>query len=109
MKNMLIRDLLEAPERTEREVNTELRRIEPTLDHAARYKEFEIDMQTRTVYWVTQEMEDRNDLARTAKDIAGKLLKARFGFWSVYICLRDNLRGYNDSTDWVKYVPLQTE
>lgn len=104
---MLLQDLLNEGEKGHREIFAELKKIEKLIPREARYKEFEVDMSKHIVYWVTQEMEDPKELLKAAANISEQLLRAKHGFWSVWMCLRDNFKGdFDDSTDWVKYETL---
>lgn len=83
-----------------------LNHIESEIDRTARFKTINVDMDSRIVHWVTQEMDDRDMLASYAKLIATKIAQRRLGLWSVYMCVRDEFSGFNDFTDWVKYETL---
>ena len=100
---MLLRQLLE--EITHDDVIEALDDIEPQLSHEARYRRVDVDLNGRTVYWVTQEVYDPGDLRRLARQIAGLLLKAKLGLWTVKTCVRDDYTD-NESTDWQVYDPV---
>jgi hypothetical protein len=99
---MLVRQLFEAKV-TEKQVYIALWQVEKEIPREARWKSVEVSMKENTVYWVTQEMEDPDELLETAEKISELLLKKKVGLWKVSMCIRDIFQGFNNSTEWVTY------
>jgi hypothetical protein len=51
-------------------------------------------------------MHNPEELLETAAKISELLLKKKLGLWKVSMCIRDNFRGFDESTDWVTYDTL---
>lgn len=80
----------------EKDVRAALSGAERQLDHEARYKQFDVDMGDKTVYWVTQETYEKES-KKAAKTLAKILSDADITGWTVKVVVRDENRGRDES------------
>lgn len=92
---MKLHDLFENSEKfNDREFSKMLRDVERDLPRESRYKSYDFDKYTKTVWWITQE----EPTQETPKIIAQYLSDQGYDGWTVKVCQRDYYRGDEEST-----------
>jgi hypothetical protein len=93
------RPAVEAKRVSEKEVEAALRGAERYLDHEARYKQWDVSVSDKTVFWVTQETYSPEQKKMAARTLAQLLKNADIRGWTVKVTVRDDYSGYGKDAD----------
>lgn len=74
--------------------------LENCVPHAYRYKSFDINENSKQLYWITQETYDVHQKIDCAELLAEQLHKLGFYGWDVNVEVRDDYCGI-DNTAWI--------
>lgn len=97
LKELLVLIENQTEQENEKEIRGFLRGLEDdVLDHKARFKQFDLSVPKKTVWWVTQETNEAESQG-AAQDIADAFSDEGYEDWTINVVVRDEYNGKLDS------------